>query len=124
MSCQESALISILFADTQKDIDMRTPQSNKKDRYRRAILSKRIVPQLVHKAICHDRSEKSHVPVAWKRYKRHARLLHHSPENAVQTRIQNRCVISGRSRGVSRFCQLSRLRIRELAGKGLLVWSN
>ena len=100
---------------------MYTPHSVKRDKQKRACLSKRIVPQLVHKVICHDRSKDSSTLPGWHAYKKHARTLHHSSENAVQTRTRNRCILSGRSRGVYRFCKLSRIRIRELAGKGLLV---
>ena len=100
---------------------MYTPQSIKRDKQKRTWLSKRVIPQLVHKAVCHDRSQDSLILSGWNMYKKHARKLHHSSENAVQTRIRNRCVISGRARGVYRFCKLSRVRIRELAGKGLLV---
>lgn len=100
---------------------MYTPHSIKRDKQKRACLSKRIVPQLVHKVICHDRSKDSSTLPGWHTYKKHARTLHHSSENAMQTRTRNRCILSGRSRGVYRFCKLSRIRIRELAGKGLLV---
>lgn len=98
---------------------MYTPQSIKRDKYKRARLSKEMVPQLVHKVICHDRS--SSLLPNWHIYKKRARTLHHSPKNSLQTRTQNRCILSGRSQGVYRFCKLSRIRIRELVGKGLLV---
>lgn len=100
---------------------MHTTQRIKKDKQKRALLSKRMVPQLVHKAICHDRSYESSSAVNWYAYRKHARALHHSSKNAVHTRIRNRCVLSGRSRGVYRFCKLSRIRMRELASKGLLT---
>ena len=100
---------------------MYTPQSIKQDTHRRALLSKRMVPGLVHKAVCHDRSQKSSLAPGWKMCKKHARVMHHSSKSAVQTRVRNRCILSGRSGGVYRFCKLSRIRIRELAGKGLLV---
>lgn len=100
---------------------MYTTQRIKKDKEKRALLSKRMVPRLVHKAICHDRSYESGNKDNWYAYRKHARALHHSSKNAVYTRIRNRCVLSGRSRGVYRFCKLSRIRIRELANKGLLT---
>lgn len=93
----------------------------KQDKYKRHLFSKRMIPQLIHKVICHDRSQDSSNKSAWRAYKEHARALHHSSRNAVHTRIQNRCILSGRSKGVYRFCKLSRIRIRELAGKGLLT---
>lgn len=100
---------------------MYTTRRIKQDKYKRTLVSKRTVPQLVHKVICHDRSHESSFLNNWYAYKKHARTLHHSSKNAVHTQIRNRCILSGRSKGVHRFCKLSRIRIRELAGKGLLV---
>ena len=100
---------------------MYIPHSIKQDKHKRLLLSKRMVAQLVHKAVCHDRSYESSIAPGWDMCKRHARVLHHSSESAVQTRTRNRCILSGRSGGVHRFCKLSRIRIRELAGKGLLI---
>ena len=42
------------------------------------------------------------------------------PRNSSQTRVRNRCTITGRGRGVLRFCKLSRIRVRNLASQGLL----
>lgn len=100
---------------------MHTTGRIRQDKYKRKLLSKRVVPELVHKVVCHDRSYKSSNSAHWNVYKRHARLLHHSSRNAVHTQIQNRCILSGRSKGVYRFCKLSRIRIRALSGKGLLI---
>ena len=36
------------------------------------------------------------------------------PRDSSMTRIRNRCILTGRSRGVYRFCRLSRIKIREL----------
>ena len=40
------------------------------------------------------------------------------PRNASKVRIRNRCVLTGRSRGVYRKFKLSRIAFRELASKG------
>ncbi|RYE27712.1 MAG: 30S ribosomal protein S14 [Sphingobacteriaceae bacterium] len=80
-----------------------------------------MIPQLVDKVICHDRSTQSFNLDSWHTHKRHARVLHYSPESVMQTRIKNRCVLSGRAKGVYRFCKLSRIRIRQYAARGLLV---
>ena len=40
------------------------------------------------------------------------------PRNASKGRIRNRCVLTGRSRGVYRKFKLSRIAFRELASKG------
>ncbi len=42
------------------------------------------------------------------------------PRNSSSTRIRNRCLITGRSRGYYRKFKLSRLCLRELASCGLL----
>lgn len=41
--------------------------------------------------------------------------------NGSKTRLRNRCIATGRGRGVYRFCKLSRISFRELASKGLLM---
>jgi len=46
-------------------------------------------------------------------------LAHHS-KFSISTRSRNLCLISGRSRGVYRFCKLTRMQIKKLAGMGLL----
>nr|YP_665656.1 ribosomal protein S14 [Nephroselmis olivacea]AAF03183.1 ribosomal protein S14 [Nephroselmis olivacea] len=43
------------------------------------------------------------------------------PRNSSMIRLKNRCVITGRSKSVYRFCRLSRISFRELASKGLLM---
>ena len=42
------------------------------------------------------------------------------PRNSSRSRVHNRCTITGRSKGVLRFCKLSRIRVRNLASQGLL----
>ncbi len=43
------------------------------------------------------------------------------PRNSSMIRMKNRCVLTGRSKSVYRFCRLSRISFRELASKGLLI---
>lgn len=47
-------------------------------------------------------------------------LLSEIPRNSSSTRIRNRCVLSGRGRGVYRIFKLSRIWIRILASEGKL----
>nr|YP_009138094.1 ribosomal protein S14 [Lobosphaera incisa]AKF78652.1 ribosomal protein S14 [Lobosphaera incisa] len=47
--------------------------------------------------------------------------LNKLPRNSSRTRIRNRCILTGRGRGVYRFCKLSRIHLRELGGKGVLT---
>ncbi|MDR0406922.1 MAG: 30S ribosomal protein S14 [Holosporales bacterium] len=42
------------------------------------------------------------------------------PRNGAASRIRNRCLLTGRSRGVYRKFRLSRLMFREMASAGLL----
>jgi ribosomal protein S14 len=41
-------------------------------------------------------------------------------KNSSKTRIKNRCVTTGRARGVLRYFKMSRLEVRQLALRGLL----
>lgn len=43
------------------------------------------------------------------------------PRNSSKTRVQNRCVLTGRPRSVLRHFRVSRIVFRELASKGLLA---
>lgn len=47
-------------------------------------------------------------------------LLNRLPKNSSPVRLRNRCIISGRGRGVLKFFQLSRIVFREKALKGQL----
>jgi len=55
----------------------------------------------------------------WMRFSIHQRL-NRLPRDSSPTRSRNRCILSGRGRGVYRFCKISRLRLRELASSGAL----
>ena len=47
-------------------------------------------------------------------------LLGAYPSNTSMTRVRNRCVVTGRSRGVLRTFRISRLQFRRLAASGKL----
>ena len=47
-------------------------------------------------------------------------LLSKLKANASPVKVRNRCVLTGRSRGVHKFFKISRIMIRDLAAKGLL----
>ena len=42
------------------------------------------------------------------------------PLKSSQSRIKNRCVLTGRSRGIYNYFKISRIMIKALAAKGLL----
>ncbi|MBB21242.1 MAG: 30S ribosomal protein S14 [Rickettsiales bacterium] len=46
--------------------------------------------------------------------------LNRLPRNSSKVRTHNRCVLTGRSKSVHRFCKLSRLGLRKLASEGLI----
>ena len=48
------------------------------------------------------------------------KLLNDLPRSSSPTRLRNRCVLTGRSRGVLRQWRVSRLKFRELASQGRL----
>ena len=46
--------------------------------------------------------------------------LNRLPRNASKVRTLNRCVLTGRSKSVYRFCKVSRLALRDLGSQGLI----
>lgn len=48
------------------------------------------------------------------------KLLHNLPRNSSKVRIRNRCIITGRSRGIYRIFMISRILIRKMASEGKL----
>jgi ribosomal protein S14 len=46
--------------------------------------------------------------------------LNKLPRQSSITQIKNRCILSGRGRGVYKFCKLSRILMRDLIGKSRL----
>lgn len=47
--------------------------------------------------------------------------LQELPRNSSVTRLRNRCVLTGRSRGVYKKFKISRISLRELASNGLIT---
>jgi small subunit ribosomal protein S14 len=46
--------------------------------------------------------------------------LHKLPKNSSKTRVKNRCIITGRSKGVYTFFRLSRMQLKEFVGMNLI----
>nr|YP_009310477.1 ribosomal protein S14 [Pyramimonas parkeae]AOT98962.1 ribosomal protein S14 [Pyramimonas parkeae] len=84
------------------------------DQYRRKLFSKNEVKRLLYKAIAKDMSLNKKI-----REKAACKLMSY-PKNASITRLRNRCIITGRSRGIYQKFKLSRLNFRRLAVKGLI----
>jgi len=49
------------------------------------------------------------------------RLLNKVPRHSSLVRVRNRCVLTGRSRGMLRHWRLSRIQFRDLAAQGQLL---
>lgn len=43
------------------------------------------------------------------------------PRNGSQLRVRRRCAVTGRGRGVYRFCGISRIELRRMASEGLMA---
>jgi small subunit ribosomal protein S14 len=84
----------------------------RRDIHRRRLVEAYEVERRVYKAVAADMS----LP---KETRKRARLaLALLPRNSAPCRVRNRCVLSGRPRGVYSHVKLSRLCFRELARKG------
>nr|YP_009647067.1 ribosomal protein S14 [Chloropicon mariensis]QBX98716.1 ribosomal protein S14 [Chloropicon mariensis] len=46
--------------------------------------------------------------------------LNRLPRSASKVRVVNRCILTGRSKSVYKFCKLSRLSLRRLGSEGLI----
>ena len=80
---------------------------------RRAQLAKQINPRRERlKAIARDREAPPE-----ERFEAQLKLSE-LPRNSSQTRVRNRCALTGRPRGVYRKFKMSRIAVRELASSG------
>lgn len=87
---------------------------NRRDQRRRALVHAYEAERRVYKALSSDMGMPTPV-------RRRAMLaLTRLPRSSSPVRIQNRCVLTGRARGVETHFQLSRLCLREAATQGLL----
>ena len=48
-------------------------------------------------------------------------LLSKMTLDSAKVRIRNRCILTGRSRGIYKYLKISRIMLREYAAKGMLV---
>ena len=86
-----------------------------KDKSRRQLYKKQELRRIGYKSIIQDLSLPAKTRVQF------IQRLNTLDRNGSVTRFRNRCIISGRSRGVYRFCRLSRISFRELASQALLA---
>jgi len=86
-----------------------------RDKKKRNLYSEYELKRLEYKSIINDLSVPKEV-----RYNTLV-LLNQLPRNSSKVRINNRCIITGRSHSVLRICKISRIKFRELASQGLLM---
>ena len=88
--------------------------SNRRDLRRRQTCAHFEISRILLKASLYDEQLPTHL-------RQHAASqLAQQPRDASRTRLRNRCVITGRSRGILRHFRLSRLQFRNMAAQGLL----
>jgi ribosomal protein S14 len=85
-----------------------------KDKKRRLIFLKYEKQRVCLKALAKDKRLSLSVRLLYKM------KLNLYNKNSSKTRIKNRCVTTGRARGVIRYFRMSRLEVRQLALKGFL----
>jgi ribosomal protein S14 len=86
-----------------------------KDKKRRNLVSKYELKRLEYQSIIRNID----LPVKIRSYYIHK--LNNLNKNSCKIRIRNRCILTGRSRAVYRFCKISRIKLRELASSGLIA---
>ena len=86
-----------------------------RDNNRRQLCKKQELKRIEYKSIIQDLS----LPYGI-RFKS-LQMLNSLNRNGSPTRLKNRCIATGRGRGVYRFCKLSRVTFREMASQGLLM---
>ena len=89
--------------------------SIQRDQQRRALFAKQEWQRLHYKCVIKNLS------IAAGARAQYVRRLNKMSRNGSLTRVRNRCVLSGRGRGVHRFFRLSRIKCRELASQGFLL---
>ncbi|PON34209.1 Ribosomal protein [Trema orientale] len=88
--------------------------ANIRDNHRRILAAQYELRRRLYKAISNDPSLPDDVREE-NRYK-----LSKLPRNSSFTRVRNRCVFTGRARGVYAAFRMSRIVFRELANRGML----
>ncbi|BDA51711.1 Ribosomal protein S14 (mitochondrion) [Coccomyxa sp. Obi] len=86
-----------------------------RDNNRRQLCKKQELKRIEYKSIIQDLSLPYRI-----RFKS-LQMLNSLNRNGSPTRLRNRCIATGRGRGVYRFCKLSRVTFREMASQGLLM---
>lgn len=86
-----------------------------RDQKRRRQLAKFELKRLLYKSVSQDR--KLTPSDRFEYFLKLSKL----PRNSSKTRIRNRCILTGRARGIYKLFRLSRIAFRELASNGALL---
>ncbi|MBJ6361196.1 30S ribosomal protein S14 [Paenibacillus sp. MAHUQ-46] len=89
--------------------------SIRRDLSRRTLYKKYEKSRLIYKSLINDSSINPQDKLTY------ISKLNQLPRNSSKVRIKNRCTLTGRSHGIHKFYRISRIKIRDLANKGLLV---
>ena len=89
--------------------------SIQRDQQRRALFAQHECQRLHYKCAIKNLSLAAGVRAQY------VRSLNKMARNSSLSRVRNRCVLTGRGRGVLRSFRLSRIKYRELASQGLLM---
>ena len=89
--------------------------SVQRDQRRRKLFAKLEGQRLLYKCTIRDQNLPANAKA------QAVQRLNNIDRNSSLVRVRNRCVLSGRSRGVYKFSRLSRIKIRELACQGLIT---
>ena len=98
----------------KKDIEQMS-NSIQRDKKRRNLVYKHETQRIEYKSLIANRS----IPTEL-RYD-YVNKLNKLSRSSSTTRVRNRCINTGRSRAVYRFCKLSRITMRQLAVQGLIM---
>ncbi|GLC41177.1 hypothetical protein PLESTB_001529900 [Pleodorina starrii] len=90
-------------------------RGNVKDHVRRLLVEQHEVDRQVFKAMTTDKSLPLDIRLQVQRL-----FETEVPRDSAPNRVVNRCVLTGRARGVQRFARLSRIMLRQLAHNGFL----
>lgn len=88
--------------------------SIKRDLKRRKLYKKYESKRLLYKALINDSNLDTNLRFVL------AKKLNELPRNSSKVRIMNRCILTGRSHAVYKFCRISRIKFRDLANQGLI----
>lgn len=95
-------------------MEMGKENANIRDNHRRQLAAKFELQRKLYKALANDTTLPNDVREA------NRMKLSKLPRNSSFTRIRNRCVFTGRPRGIVALFRMSRIVFRELASKKLL----